>query len=390
MGGAHPTFFPEVLNHPALDLICRGEGEVPLATLLDRIEQGRPYHDVPGLWAKADGKVIENPLADLIADLDSLPFPARDLLDREDPWFKRSAMRRVLTGRGCPHQCSYCFNQSLREMLNGKGPYVRLRGVDHVMAELKTIAAEGAKTVNFTDDTFGLKRSWALELLDRHRAEIKLPFIVNLRPEQVDAELARALKNAGCHCAQIGVESASPQLRRDLLGRETTDLELESAARLIKESGIRLLTYNMVGLPGETLEQAAATLEWNARLKVDFPRVSIFQPYPRTAIGERILAENEAARASLAPGRIGESYFRNSPLQGDSFRRIENLHKLFLPYLKLPAARPALRALTRLPGNPIFDLVFLASLGLQYRAATNRTWSETAVLGLRNLRAYFS
>jgi anaerobic magnesium-protoporphyrin IX monomethyl ester cyclase len=390
LGGPHATFFPEVIADPALDGIHRGEGEAALAELLDRLDLQADRDDIPGFWWKRDGQVIENPPGELIADLDSLPFPARDLLAAADPMFARSGMRRIMAGRGCPYQCTYCFNRGLRELLAGKGPYLRLRGVDNVMAELRMLRDQGAHTVNFVDDCFGLKSGWTLELLARYQAEIGLPFIVNLRPEQADAGMVDALRDAGCYCVQMGVESGRDWVRRELLGRELSDETMAAAARRVKAAGIKLLTYNMVGLPGERLADAAATLDWNARERVDFPRISIFQPYPRTALGDKVLAGLAPGDASLDPDLVSESYFRTSPLAGPDARRIENLHKLFWPYLRWPRLRPLVLALTRLPRNPLYDLVFLLTLGLQYRAATNRTWMETIRLGLRNLRAYFT
>lgn len=397
MGGPHPTFFPEVLNDPSLDAICRGEADLALPRLLDRLDRGEDHSGLPGFWVKKDGSIIESPPADLVTDLDSLPFPARELLSEADPRLGRVKMARIMAGRGCPYSCTYCFNEAARELVKGKGPYVRLRSVDNVMAELKLLRSQGKGTINFVDDTFGLKREWALELLQRYRTEVGLPFIVNLRPEQADEEMVGALKGAGCYCVQMGVESASDPLRRQVLGREVSERVLGEAARRIKQAGLLLLTYNMVGLPGETLDQAAATLEWNASHRVDFPRVSIFQPYPRTALGDRVLTElcgDEAMQAGHDKNATGidavsESYFRSSPLPGPEARRIENLQKLFLPYIKLPALRRMILALTRVPANPVFDFIFLASIGLQYRRATNRSWCETLLLGLRNLRAYF-
>jgi len=411
LGGPHPTFFPEVIAEPALDAICRGEGERALVDFLGRLDRGEDLAGVPGFWVKAGGEVQRNPVAELIADLDTLPPPARDLLEAADPWFRRDTMQRVMAGRGCPYRCSYCFNQAMQTLVRGKGPYVRTRSVGHVLAELREIKRRGKRTINFVDDTFGLNRSWTLEFLDRYRAEIGLPFIVNLRPEQADAQLSRALAAAGCYCAQMGVESAREPLRRRLLGRAVSDEVLAEGARRLKESGIKLLTYNMVGLPGESLADAAATLEWNGRMGVDFPRVSIFQPYPRTLLGDQVLsgaradespppAEGEGDSSAVAdacsPAQVrqalamAESYFRSSPLAGLPVRRIENLHKLFHLYVRCPRLRPLLLRLCRLPANPLFDLVFLVSIGLQYRGATNRGLAETLRLGLRNLRAYFS
>ncbi|MFO8055812.1 MAG: radical SAM protein [bacterium] len=390
MGGPHPTFFPEVISHEGLDAVCRGEGEVPFAELLKRLDRKQDFSDVPGLWVKKGDRLIKNALPELISDLDTLPHPARDLLRQADPFFRRSGMKRVMAGRGCPYHCTYCFNDAMQELVRGKGPYVRLRGVDNVMAEIKSLAANGAGTINFVDDTFGLKRTWAFELLARLGQEVNLPYIVNLRPEQADQELIKALASSGCYCVQLGVESADALMRKEVLGREVKDEELAEAARLIKSHGMYLLTYNMVGLPGETLAGAARTIEWNSALAADFPRVSIFQPYPRTALGERILKEENGVEQGAPPEAAGESYFRRSPLPGKEYRRIENVHKLFLPYIRFPRLRRFILSLSRLPANPLFDLVFLASMGAQYRKATNRSIRETLRLGFRNLRAYFT
>ncbi|OGP59896.1 MAG: hypothetical protein A2V67_17560 [Deltaproteobacteria bacterium RBG_13_61_14] len=387
LGGPHPTYFPEVIQDPALDIICRGEGEIPLAELLDRLDRGEDFREVPGLWVKQEGKVFENPPADLIADLDSIPFPDRGLLEQADPFLAKSAMRRLLTMRGCPYRCAYCYNGTLKDLLHGHGPYLRQRSVDNVLAELRQI--QGPRTINVVDDTFGVKRDWALEFLERYAREFGWPLIVNARVELLDEDLARALKAANCHCVQIGIESGDAKIREQVLGRKVSEDKILAAAELLHRHRLQFLTYNMIGLPGETLDQAFATLALNGRLRAQFPRVSIFQPYPRTALGDQARALGLVA-PDYAADQVSESYFRRSVLKRPDIRRLENLHKLFWPAIHWPGLKPLLLAATRLPANPLFDLVFLTSIGLQYRAATNRPLAETIALGLKNLRAYFS
>jgi radical SAM superfamily enzyme YgiQ (UPF0313 family) len=393
MGGPHPTFFPEVINDPSLDAICRGEGDEALVEFCTLIERGEDPSNVQGFWIKKEGTIIKNQPAAPVPDLDKLPLPARDLLDYADPSFKKTSMRRIMIGRGCPYSCSYCFNDAMKQMIKGQGPYVRTRSIENVIAEIKTIAAhvDGPSnlTINFTDDSFGLRKSWALEFLDLYKTQIKLPFIVNLRAEQADQELVDALARAGCYCAQLGFESADQQARQSLLGRDMDDEELLDAAVRIKRAGIKLLTYNMVGLPGEKYEDAKKTLDWNTVVGTDFPRVSIFQPYPRTKLGDKVLADLKCSDQS-SPDMVGESYFRSSPLKGPDARRIENLQKLFHIFIKYPALRGIVDVLTKMPKNPLLDFIFLASMGAQYQKATNRGLLETFTLGLRNIRAYFS
>jgi len=387
LGGPHPTYFPEVIQDPGLDVICRGEGEKPLADLLDCLDRGEDFTRVRGLWVKREGEVVENPPADLIEDLDSIPFPDRGLLEAADPFLGRSAMRRLVTMRGCPYRCAYCYNGTLQDLLHGHGRYLRQRSVDNVLAELRTLP--GPKTINLVDDTFGVKREWALDFLDRYRREFGWPLIVNARVELLDEELIRALQAANCHCVQIGLESGDARIREQVLGRKVSEDKILAAGEALHRHGLKFLTYNMIGLPEETLDQAMATLALNGRLAADFPRVSIFQPYPRTALGDQ--ARNSGLVApDYAADQVSESYFRHSVLRRPDIRRFENLHKLFWPAIRWPRLRPAARALTRLPRNPLFDLIFLVSIGLQYRAATNRPLGETLALGWKNLRAYFS
>ncbi len=103
LGGPHATFFPAVIREPGLDIICRGEGEVPLLELCQRLDQESDISSVPGLWVKQDGTIFENPLAKLVSDLDTLPLPDRALYTRTYRFFSRLSMKRVIFSRGCPY-----------------------------------------------------------------------------------------------------------------------------------------------------------------------------------------------------------------------------------------------------------------------------------------------
>ena len=203
--------------------------------------------------------------------------------------------------------------------------------------------------------------------------------------------MAEALAEAGCYCVQLGLETADSEARKELLGRSIDDEIIEAGVRRVREAGMRVLTFNIVGLPGESLEAAAETLLWNARLGVDFPRVSIFQPYPRTALGDRVLSQLRRGVPQDGAGAadlVGASYFRRSPLSGPEARKIENLQKLFYPFIRFPRLRTHIRRACSLPANPLFETIFLASMGAQYRKAVNLSAKETITLGLRNLKSY--
>jgi len=387
LGGPHPTFFPEALANPAIDFIIRGEAEESLEQLMTALGNNLSLEKVPGLGYKQNGQLKYNQPARLLENLDQIPFPDRSLYLRYG-FFRRLSMRRVITCRGCPFHCRYCFNAPLREFYQGCGKYVRQRSPENIIAELKELKAI-SRTINFVDDSFGLNRQIALELFARYRKEIGLPFIINLRPEQVDPELAKALSQAGCWCAQIGIESGNDRLRENVLGRKISKEQIQSAVHCLQEQKIKILSYNMLGIPGENLDQGFETIRLNRELKIEFPRFSIFQPYPGTELGEEIVRKGLAKREDLLD-KFSASYFHQSPLKLPEIRKLENLQKLFLPAIRFASLEPLIKNLARLPRNPLFDLIFLSALALQYRRATNLSISETLEYGLKNLSLYFS
>ncbi|KPK42874.1 MAG: hypothetical protein AMJ78_01005, partial [Omnitrophica WOR_2 bacterium SM23_29] len=154
-GGLHPTMFPDVvIDVPEIDMICIGEGEDALLELCDSMEDGSRRKDIMNIWFKEDGKVIKNPLRPLRQNLDELPFPDKDLFYRYGCFRGRIY---VMTGRGCPYSCSYCFNHSYRQLYKDAGKYVRQRSVDNCIEELIYYKSKyKIDEIFFYDDTFTL------------------------------------------------------------------------------------------------------------------------------------------------------------------------------------------------------------------------------------------
>jgi len=386
LGGPHPTFFPEALASPAVDFIIRGEAEESFYQLILALRQGRDFARVNGLGYKKDGELKFNPAGKLDEDLDQIPFPDRSLYSRYG-YYRRVQVQRVITCRGCPYNCSYCFNASLKDFYRDSGKYVRQRSAQNVIAELKAILSQ-TRTVNFADDSFGLDRNFADEFLDRYGKEIRLPFIVNLRPEQVSQDYAKKLAQAGCYSAQIGIEAGNDELRERVLDRKVSKEEIRSAVRYLQDQGIKVLSYNMLGLPGESLEQGFETIRFNRELKVEFPRVSIFQPYPGTELGKEMVRKGWANDQELFNNLSG-TYFNKSVLKMPEIRELENLQKLFAPAIRSAALEPLIKKLIKLPGNPLYEMIFLFSIAAQYQKATNRSLPETIEYGFKNLALYF-
>jgi len=306
-GGTHPTLVPDqVAAGRAFDVVCVGEGEYPLRDLVERLEQGRDYVDVPNLWVQRGEELIRNPMRPLIADLDELPYVDRDLFGYDAILADNGGWVDIMSGRGCPYECSYCCNPGLKERFDGLGKYVRFRSVGHVMGELNALCARyPVKTVNFQDDTFTLDRRWTLDFCEAYGAQVHLPFWINTRAERIlDETLVRALAGAGCAGVRIGVENGDEKLRAGVLKRRMSNDDLVRAFKLLHAHGLKAYSCNMIGIPGETPATIQATIDLNRRLEPDDFQFSVFYPYPMTELYNTCVAQG-----LIKPGHTISSYY---------------------------------------------------------------------------------
>ncbi len=358
-GGPHPTFFPEMVEEEGVDGICRGEGESALVELVDNLEQGGPAAvlELDNWSFRHNGHIINNPVRPYVEDLDSLPFPDRDLVYERDPMAARSKIKHFLAGRGCPYNCTYCFNHALGELYRGKGKRFRLRSVDNVLEEVQWVRERyPLEFVVFVDDTFVLSKDWLADFAQKYPKRIGLPFFCNTRANLVTAEQVRLLGEAGCHCVSMGIETGSDRLRNDLLQRHMTRQQILEAARLIREGGLHFTTTSMIGLPTSSLEDDWETLELNARVRPSYAHVFIFQPYPRTELGE---FSREHGWMVGTFDDIGEVAWDHSVLSFDEGhkRALSVLQRFFAIAVEWPRLIPLVKRLTAVPDNRLFWLL---------------------------------
>ncbi|MEJ2209873.1 MAG: radical SAM protein [Anaerolineae bacterium] len=358
-GGPHPTFFPEMVEEEGVDGICRGEGEEALVDLVDHLATGGPTAvlELDNWSFRHNGHVINNPVRPYVTDLDSLPFPDRALVYGRDPLTARSKIKHFLTGRGCPYNCTYCFNHALGELYRGKGKRFRQRSVDNVLDEVEWVREHyPLEFVVFVDDTFVLSESWLAEFSEKYPQRIGLPFFCNTRANLVSAEQVQMLKEAGCHCVSMGIETGSDRLRNEVLKRRMSREQILEAARLIREGGLNLTTTNMIGLPTSTIEDDWQTLELNAQVRPSYAHVFIFQPYPRTELGE---FTREHGWMVGTFDDIGEVAWDHSVLRFDEAhkRALSVLQRFFAIAVEWPRLIPLVKRLTALPDNGLFWLL---------------------------------
>lgn len=349
LGGPHPTHRPEVLGEEGVDVVCRGEGEEALVELCDRIDARRGFADVANLWVKtAGGGIRRNAVRPPLPDLDALPFPDREIYYRRYPHLARNPHKPFLAGRGCPHACVFCSNEALRSLYGKTSLPVRTRSPEALVREIEAVrASRPLSRVFFHDDAFGLRRPWLEGFLALYRERVGLPFYCQVRADTVTEDLAARLRRAGCRCVFFAVESGVESLRTDVLRKNLSDAEIRSGARWLKAAGIRISTYNVIGIPGETLDDAFRTVEMNVAIGADYPRCSFLTPYPGTELARRAGAGAGAAVTAL-------SQQTELLLPARDAAALRNLHALFQTAVLFPRCLPLVRRLVRWPLGPLY------------------------------------
>lgn len=333
-GGPHPTFFPQLVEEPGVDVICKGEGEEAFAELLDKLQKGQPVTNIPNLSFNLNGTIQRNDLRPF-SDLDNLAFPDRDLITNFTG-VGDGPIKHFLASRGCPFSCAYCFNEQYAELYSGKGKRVRFRDVESVVAEVVEVTGKSpTKFVYFQDDTFTLNRDWLRQFSELYSRQVNLPFHCHVRPNTIDEEKINLLKNAGCYSVHIAAETADDFLRNEVLKRRMSKEQIYAACDMLKSKGIRFMLQNIIGLPGGSIEKDISTLEMNIRCNPDYAWVSIFQPYPGTSLGEH------SKQQGFYTGDfkdLAANFFDSSKLNfPETYKnQLSNLQRLFAIFVEYP------------------------------------------------------
>lgn len=298
VGGTHPTILPiETIKNKYFDYVIRREGEY---TFLD-IANGVGEEDILGLtYTNKKDEIINNPDREFIKDLDSLPYPARDLFLNDTEY---TDYGYIMTGRGCPHECTFCASKKIW------GRKVRYRSAENVVGEVKYVYDKfGTRQFYFIDDTFTSNNNRAkriCELLLENKLDIQ--WICETRVDTLDEQLLNLMKAAGCIRTKIGVESGSERILKNIKKR-ITKKQIRDAVHLLKKVGIDFTVYLMIGFPGETNSDVRETIEFAKELDAKYYSLSILAPYPGTEIYEDIVKEGGIA----LPKEHWEYFFHQS------------------------------------------------------------------------------
>ena len=332
-GGVHVSLNPEETLPDGWDAICLGEGEYPMLELADRLEAKQPYHNIKNLWFTTRDVIIKNSCRPFLEELATLPLSDRAMWD---PWCESQPERiTILLGRGCPFECSYCCNHALKHI--SPGQYVRIRPAAHVMSEVIELTRRypSLTSIRFEIETAGVHEGVVVELAERLRVfnesrAVPLRFDMNLRlvPKHDFAPLCRALKAANFTRIDIGLESGSERVRRDLLRRNYSNREVRAAVQAIRRAGLGVHIYVLIGIPGERAEEFQETVALLWEVQPDTIGSYIVFPYPGTEMF------NRARQAGLLPAHPQINQERvSSTMQWPGFSRGEIEREFdWLPY----------------------------------------------------------
>ncbi len=290
VGGAYPTIAPErIIKTYGIDIVIRGEAENILVELLENLERKKPIDELRGIWLKENGKIHRNEL-DYPPDITKLPFMDFSIFDNETVLggeFDGKTKFGYLCNRGCPFQCTYCLNYHLKHSYPNGSNYVRYQKIDRIIEHLVDLKSRYKfGIIAFFDDTFLLNRKWIEKFSYKYKREVDMPFICNARPETSTRSRVSMIAKAGCKYLAIGLESGSESLRKNVLKRRTTNSQIKTTFKLVKEFDLKAYTYNMVGIPYETEKNILETIKLNAMVKPYVVGVSAFYPFRGTQLGE--------------------------------------------------------------------------------------------------------
>lgn len=285
-GGIHATSMPEiVIKNPFVDFVIAGEAEYALRDLVENIRKKRKSCNIENIWWKNKGRIIKNPVRNLIPNLDEIPFADKDLYYKKFPYYLKRGIYTIMTSRGCIFNCTYCNNNLLKKIYKNKGRYTRRRSVDNVIEELKIAKSRyKSKAIIFHDETLAYDKEWLREFAQKYRKEVNLPFFCWANASTIDEEVARLLSYAGCYEVQMGVQTISEKTRKEILNRYETNEQLVNAIRLLKKNNIWVTTDNMFGLPGQTEEELLDLARFYNENRVGLICIYWLRYYPRTDI----------------------------------------------------------------------------------------------------------
>ncbi len=295
VGGPYPIAMQERCLREGgenVDAVVTGEGELTVVEVVDRLQKGKGLKDVQGLVFRQGKKVIKNPPRPLVTDLDTLPFPARELLGDIERYipppatYRRQPVAVMITSRGCNRRCIFCFQIDKERKSGIRG--VRFRSVENVLREIELCIKQGYREIKFIDDSFAADYDRAMQLAEEIRARrLDFTWFASACVNQVDKPLLRAMKDAGCWAILFGAESGVQKDLNTIRKGATLD-QIRKAVRAAKDVGLKVSTPFLFGIPGQTFEDGLKTIKFAIELEPDLANFHAVTAFPGTYLYDHL------------------------------------------------------------------------------------------------------
>lgn len=294
LGGVHATFTSnELAQHPEFDAYVQGEGESTMLELINTLKEGDNLSNVDGLVYKANGMPVYNKPRPLIDNLDTIPYPARHLIDMNS-YISHKGSAALITTRGCPYSCIYCSTSKMH------GNRYRTRGIENVIKEIEIVLdAYAPPRLSFVDDNFTFNRQRVRMLCKAiEERKFEIPWSCNARVDNIDEDLLKLMKESGCEEILFGIESGSQDILNKIK-KGFTRKHVERAMKLAKEIGIKTAISLVLGLPGENRNTIKETIQFIKSINPDSCTFFFATPFPGTylhtnmeTLGYRMVDDN--------------------------------------------------------------------------------------------------
>ena len=280
LGGSQLSTYPvETLSYPYVDYGINGEGEHAMLELINALKEGSDISSIQGLIYKKNNEVYVND-STIVGDIDSLPFPAYHLLPmaKYNSIISLYTVSTMISTRGCPYKCSYCFKQPSDRIFRCRSPK---SVVDEMEFLVKTYKV---KEIMFYDDVIALRRSHIVgiceDILSRN---LKVKWEAPTRIEHIDEELLGLMYRAGCIRLRYGVESGDKEILR-LMNKKIDLKHAIEIFKLTREAGIETFAYFMIGYAGENETTIQKTINFALTLDPDLAMFTAVTPLPHTPL----------------------------------------------------------------------------------------------------------
>ena len=281
-GGHYPSIDPSLFLKD-FDLAVLGEGE---QTVLEIMQNSEDYKDISGIAYKNGDEIVYTEPRKVIEDLDSLPFPARDMFPNEA--YQSNGISRfgysmtsLITTRGCPFNCDYCSRAV-------SGNKYRERSKENVVDEIEQILSYGYDRIWIADDVFTLHKSYVMGVCDEIlKRGLKCQWECLSRADTLDPELARQMKASGCVRVFFGIESGSNDVLHEMKKHLTVEQAI-SAIETAKKVGLNTGAFFILGYPGENDNTILQTIKFSNSLSLDYVSFSFPYPFPGTGLYEKV------------------------------------------------------------------------------------------------------